>query len=267
MVAPARLACGCPRSGYARRTAGAYAVTRCRYLPSCTLGPHAHAEDRIVLTLRGAFDSAYARHTFALDAWKAIYRPAEIEHRDAYPDASVCLSVRVPAGERRHSDTFAVSDQELPGFTRRLSAELDATDASAELAIEALSAEITERLLASRERGLPGRKWLRQVRERLEDEYAQPPTLAAIAATVDRATSYVATAFRQAYGKSIGEYVRDVRIWRTHRLVEDRSISLADLAQAAGFADQSHFARLFKRHFHMTPSEYRRRCADSRVAS
>lgn len=261
MPPPAWFPCGCPQDGYTRRTAGAYDVTRCSYLPSCALGSHAHAEDRIVLTLRGAFNSTYARRTFALNAWNAIYRPAEIEHRDAYPAASVCLSVRVPAGERRRSNTFALGDQELPAFTSRLSAELDAADASAELAIEALSAEITGRLLTSCERTLPRHKWLRQVRERLEDEYARPPTLSAIAATVDRATSYVATAFKATYGKSIGEYVRDVRIWRARRLVEDRSISLADLAHEAGFADQSHFARLFKRHFRMTPGEYRRRCA------
>jgi AraC family transcriptional regulator len=259
MVPAERLPCGCPQAGYARRVAGAYAVSRCRYLPSCALGTHAHGEDRIVLTLLGAFDSKYAQRTFALDAWSAIYRPAEIEHRDTYPDASVCLAIHVPAGERRHSDTFAVSDEELPSITRRLSAELDATDASAELVIEGLSAQIAGRLLSSCERSLPSRKWLRQVRDRLEDEYAHPPTLAAIALRVDRATSYVANAFKRTYGKSIGEYVRDVRIWRTRKLVEDRSISLADVAQHAGFADQSHFARLFKRHFRVTPGEYRRR--------
>jgi AraC family transcriptional regulator len=143
-----------------------------------------------------------------------------------------------------------------------LSAELDATDASAELVIEGLSAQITGRLLSSCERSLPGLKWLRQVHDRLEDEWAHPPTLAEIATTVDRATSHVANAFKRTYGKSIGEYVRDVRIWRTRKLVEDGSISLADLAQRAGFADQSHFARLFKRHFRMTPGEYRRRRAE-----
>jgi AraC family transcriptional regulator len=154
-----------------------------------------------------------------------------------------------------------VSDEELPSITSRLSAELEATDASAELVIEGLSAQIAGRLLSSCERRLPSLKWLRQVRDRLEDEYAHPPTLAAIAMRVDRATSYVANAFKQTYGKSIGEYVRDVRIWRTRKLVEDRSISLADLAHHAGFADQSHFARLFKRRFGVTPGEYRRRRA------
>jgi AraC family transcriptional regulator len=262
MVLAERLPCGCPRSGYARRAAGAYAVSRCSYLPSCALGTHAHGEDRIVLTLRGAFDSTYASRTFALDAWSAIYRPAQIEHRDTYPDASVCLAIHVPAGEHGHADTFAVGDEELPSITRRLSAELDATDASAELVIEGLSAQITGRLLSSCERSLPGLKWLRQVHDRLEDEWAHPPTLSEIATTVDRATSHVANAFKRTYGKSIGEYVRDVRIWRTRKLVEDGSISLADLAQHAGFADQSHFARLFKRHFRMTPGEYRRRRAE-----
>jgi AraC family transcriptional regulator len=262
MVPGRRLPCGCPESGYARRTAGAYSVSRCGYIPSCALGTHAHIEDRIVLTLRGAFDSTYGSRTFALDESQAIYRPAQIEHLDAYPRASVCLCIRLLACEYPHSGTFVFSDDELPGITRRLSAELDATDASSELVIESLSAQISGRLLSSRERRASSRKWVGQVRDRLEDEYADPPTLAAIAAGVDREPSHVANAFKRTYGKSIGEHVRDVRIWRTRKLVEDRSISLADLAQRAGFADQSHFTRLFKRRFAMTPSEYRRRCAD-----
>jgi AraC family transcriptional regulator len=262
MVPGLRLPCGCPKSGYARRAAGAYAVNRCSYLSSCALGTHAHAEDRIVLTLSGAFDSRYGRRTLTLDERHAIYRPAQIEHRDAYPRASVCLCIRLPASEYPCSDTFVFGDDELPGITRRLNAELDATDASSELVIESLSAQISGRLLSSRERGASSRKWLRQVRDRIEDEYALPPTLAAIAAGVDREPSYVANAFKRTYGKSVGEHLRDVRLWRTRRLVEDRSISLADLAQRAGFADQSHFTRLFKRRFGMTPTEYRRRCAD-----
>ena len=100
---------------------------------------------------------------------------------------------------------------------------------------------------------------MRRVREQLEEEYANPPTLEALAMAVDRNVTHVATAFRQTYGTSIGDYVRHVRVWKTRKLVEHPSIPLAEVAQLGGFADQSHFGRIFKHRFAMTPGEYRRR--------
>jgi len=107
-----------------------------------------------------------------------------------------------------------------------------------------------------------GSDWVRRVRERIDEEYADPPTLATVAAGIGRDVSHVATTFRNAYGTTIGDYVRFVRIWHLRRLVEDASIPLAQVAQLGGFADQSHFGRLFRRRFCMTPGEYRQRARE-----
>lgn len=266
MVASERLSCGCPRFREITRRAGAYVVNRSTYLPSCTLGSHVHAEDRIVLALRGGLTSAYNHRQFQLGAFDAIYRPAQLDHRDAYARETVCLSIRLSAGDRGHLSVFAFRDAELPGAMWRLCGELDASDSASALAIESLSALIAGRLSSSHESGLRVPRWIRQVRDRIEDEYADPPTLAAIAQWVDREVSHVANVFRRTYGKSIGEHVREVRIWRTRKLVENPAIPLAEVAQCGGFADQSHFARLFKRRFRMTPGEYRRRAAATGIA-
>jgi AraC family transcriptional regulator len=257
MEAIDRLACGCPHAGYTLRRAGAYVVNRCNYLPACTLGAHAHPEDRIVLTARGSFDSLYASRAFRLDTRRTLYRPAHEEHRDSYSRETVCITIRLPVSNGLQSGAFDFGDDDLPLATRRLWAELDAYDSAAELAIESLSAEILARLASRPNDARP--RWIARVRDRIEDEYADPPTLRAIANDVERDPSHVATTFRRAYGKSIGECVRDVRIWRARRLLEDASIPLAEVAARGGFADQSHFARLFKRRFSMTPGEYRRR--------
>jgi AraC family transcriptional regulator len=68
----------------------------------------------------------------------------------------------------------------------------------------------------------------------------------------------LAREFRACHGMSVGEYGRRVRLsWAATELVSgDRS--LAEVAAEAGFADQSHFTRLFKRHVGTTPARYRR---------
>lgn len=252
------LGCGCPSRRYARRDAGGFCVRRCTYLPSCRLGAHEHPEDRLVLTLSGTFESVYGRRRYPLDASRALFRPAGVRHLDLYPVDAVCLSIALPVDVAPGLVEFKLTDGEFPSFVSRLSSEVDATDSAAPLAMEALCAMMIGRMrVVHHEERRP--RWIHQVRERVEADYADPPTLAAIAASVNRDVSHVATTFRKAYGTTIGDYVRDVRIWRLRRLVEDASIPLADVAQLGGFADQSHFARLFRRRFRMTPGAYRQR--------
>jgi AraC family transcriptional regulator len=253
------LPCGCPMREYGSRKAGGYALTRCTYVPRCRLGTHAHADDRIVLTLAGEFRSSYSHRSYELGRFRAIFRPAGIHHRDAYDRETVCISIRLPGGESRGSDTYDFFDDDLAGAAGSLSAEMDATDATSSLVIECLSAEIAARVRSAGKAWGARCGWIRRIRERLEDEYADPPSLQTIAADVGRDESHVATTYKKAFGRSIGEHVRELRLWRVRRLVEDASVSLVEVAQIAGFSDQSHFGRLFKKRFSMTPGEYRRR--------
>ncbi|WP_169728587.1 helix-turn-helix domain-containing protein [Comamonas composti] len=45
-----------------------------------------------------------------------------------------------------------------------------------------------------------------------------------------------------------------------------RSLSLGDLSLSLGFASQSHFSRVFRRHFHMSPGEYRQKLLSGKSA-
>ena len=61
-----------------------------------------------------------------------------------------------------------------------------------------------------------------------------------------------------------GEYVRRQRIALACRSLAESDMPLADVAIEAGFADQSHFTRTFKRQLGVTPAAYRRQ-ADSKA--
>jgi len=67
--------------------------------------------------------------------------------------------------------------------------------------------------------------------------------------------------FHQCYGVTPGQYVRALRLdWAAAQLAASAGSpapSLASLAQQAGFSDQSHFTRAFKRHTGHTPAQYR----------
>jgi AraC family transcriptional regulator len=67
----------------------------------------------------------------------------------------------------------------------------------------------------------------------------------------------VTRSFRAFTGMTIGEFTRAQRLERARLLLTDPSLSLAQIAQLAGFSDQSHLTRLFRRCLNVTPKQLR----------
>lgn len=100
-------------------------------------------------------------------------------------------------------------------------------------------------------------RWLEQARELLQSDFAKPLRLADIAQTVGVHPVHLAQTFRKSYRCTVGDYVRQLRIeYACHELASSES-PIVDIALAAGFCDQSHFTRTFKRLTGVVPSQYR----------
>lgn len=100
--------------------------------------------------------------------------------------------------------------------------------------------------------------WLRQARDRLRKEFRQAPTVKELADAAGVHPDYLGRCFRQSFGVRIGEYVDQLRLeWAGEQLV-GTSNKIVEIALEAGFADQSHLTRRFRKHFGITPAQYRR---------
>src|SRR5207244_5277096 len=76
----------------------------------------------------------------------------------------------------------------------------------------------------------------------------------AAAAGCSRYAAY--RAFRQAYGLSPSDYQRQLRVQTARRLLS-AGVPPAQVAADAGFADQAHLTRWFRRYYGVTPGAYR----------
>jgi AraC family transcriptional regulator len=93
----------------------------------------------------------------------------------------------------------------------------------------------------------------------VHDRFNDPLSLEAIAAAVGVHPSHLARVFRQQHQCTVGEYVRRLRLeFACHHLTTSDT-PLAEIALAAGFADQSHFTKTFRRHIGTPPAQFRRR--------
>ena len=60
-----------------------------------------------------------------------------------------------------------------------------------------------------------------------------------------------------AKAKTIGQYLTELRIEYSLKLLMDKQLKLYHIAEIVGYEDPNYFAKIFKRHVGMTPSEYR----------
>ncbi len=67
-----------------------------------------------------------------------------------------------------------------------------------------------------------------------------------------------ARAFRARYGLPVGAYLRALQLDRAATRLAATDEAIADIAAQTGFYDQSHFTRVFKLRFGLTPAAYRR---------
>ena len=90
----------------------------------------------------------------------------------------------------------------------------------------------------------------------LRAEWADPPTIAALARRVGLNECYLKAGFRQRTNQSIGEYVRSLRMEHALELIESGTCSIMETALSVGYSNPSHFSAAFKRFHGRLPSAY-----------
>jgi AraC family transcriptional regulator len=102
-------------------------------------------------------------------------------------------------------------------------------------------------------------RWqLRRVTEYMRENLASNITLAELAEMTGLSQSQLGRAFKASTGITPHRYLLHQRIARAQELLLAGSVSLAEIALATGFAEQSHFTRVFRREVGASPGAFRR---------
>lgn len=64
--------------------------------------------------------------------------------------------------------------------------------------------------------------------------------------------------FHSFFGCTVGDYITDQRLKRAAELLKSTDKTSAAIAEAVGIPNYTYFSRLFKKHFSLSPAEYRR---------
>jgi AraC-like DNA-binding protein/quercetin dioxygenase-like cupin family protein len=248
---------------------GGFRVTDVVFPPGLRLPSHYHERACFAVILEGSVRKAFARVVDTLGAGGVVTMPPRERHRDDFQGAGAHIVVIEPDPAREPPPTAPAlfervhlfRDGVVAAIAWRIRHELDHPDAVTPLALDGLALELVaagaRRLAAIREDATPP-AWVGHARELLHARFAEPLVIAEIAALLGVEPERLARAFRHHVGVPIGAYVRRLRLeWTATQLVATER-PLSEIALLAGFADQSHFTRLFRRHSGVTPGAWRR---------
>ena len=109
------------------------------------------------------------------------------------------------------------------------------------------------------------------VRRRIHDYIAahldQKLTNGVLAQIAGLSTAHFCAVFKRTEGMSPHRCVLQYRVRRTQQLLASAEMSLADIADAVGFSNQSHCIQSFRKIVGVTPGDYRGYCLQSTVHS
>jgi AraC family transcriptional regulator len=231
--------------------------------------PHEHTNAFFCLLLEGCCTTSSDRRTWTGGPLTLTLYPAGLAHTNRWHQSGRVLNVEFarPWLERLRGRT-AVLDRpaDYAGgppvwLARRLVEEYRRPDDASPLAVESLVLELLAECSRSRAEPLDtaAPPWLDRVNELLRARFAESLSLGAVAAAVGISAGHLARSFRRFHGCTVGEYVRRLRVKFACRQLAASDAPLVQVALDAGFTDQSHFTKTFKRHMGVTPAAFRDR--------
>ena len=235
---------------------------RARKLPR-----HSHELAFFNLLLDGDYKESFGKGTAVLQPLTTIFHPSGVTHHDEIgPHGIRIFSVEIEdhwIDRIREYGVVPESSVSPPGselgwLATRLYREYRAHQCCSPIAIEGLVLEMLALVARSKirvERQAP--VWLGRAVDLLKAGFHQRITINQVAVEVGVHPVHLSKVFRQFHQQTIGDYLHQLRVELACRMLADDEFQLAAIANAAGFADQSHFTRVFKGLTGMTPGTFR----------
>ena len=241
-------------------------LTLTAYPPGHAYPWHVHEIPTLFVLLAGQHHDENRRMAFDQTPLSVVFHPTQGPHATSVgPDGMVGINLeltddwldRCRIGRRDLAVGYRLLDSQCARLLGLRLAALACADA-AEAELETVVLELVSCLVRDPSPSERSPRWLPRAEELLRSNLANPVGLRDVAEEVGVHPVYCARAFRRAVGCTVTEYLRALRLLEAGRLILGGRQSLAEIALAAGFADQAHFTRTCSRELGFTPGRLQR---------
>lgn len=247
--------------GPAWREAGGFSFHRLKANePEDEVEPHGHEEAHFVLVLSGGYMSSAAGAPIVSATPILIYNPPGTEHRDRFLDGKGSFLAISGGRDEAEMSAVCLRDPYSLHIARRLAFSVED---EGRFSLEAHALQLHASVQApcsdeSRLSHLPP-SWLKRAVEMIFTSDDPNLSVGLVASEAGVHPVHLARVFKTYLGCTPGEYLRGYRLERAAAMIGAGVASLAGSAHDAGFVDQAHMTRSFRRQFETTPRTWANR--------
>jgi AraC family transcriptional regulator len=236
-------------------------------LPQEEVPLHTHEDASFVFLLNGIYLSSAANAYPECEGPTLIYNPPRTTHRDRFKTLTgrfLAVSVSRETLRDAVADTVlpkvatSFTSSEIIATARGLARHCELREEDFPLLAEGMCFELLAKI--GTQVATPRGKaplWLQRAKELLQEQCSDHLRIADAAHTIGVHPVHFSRGFRQFLRCTPGEYLVRCRLQKAIPILRETRLPLAEAALHAGFFDQSHFSRVFKRHFGISPRSYR----------
>jgi AraC family transcriptional regulator len=242
-------------------------LTEVRHAAAKAVAKHQHEAPYFSLLLEGAYEERGDGFDLLYEPYTLVFHAAFTSHEDRMlgPCRFFAADLRPKwetiidelGGERAH--VFELLGGDPIWLVLRLYREFIVRADSADVAIEALMYELCAHIAKRSHDESYEPAWLAIADAAVRERFREPLELTALAASAGVHPTHLCRTFRRFRGQAISDAMTGARVQFVARRLTESQASLADIAVEAGFVDQSHMTRVFKRVTGSAPGDHRRR--------
>lgn len=250
-----------------RQKVSAFTLSERYYSPFFKTPSHAHEKALFCLVVNGSYTETYGNRSLLCAPSNFLFHAGDFPHAEHYHKNgghSFIIEIEkdwlIKIRDQVDFPSFSIDfkNGNLPQLGAKLYQEFRRFDALSPMIIEGVMLEIAgETARQTFEKKSSSPLWLKKVETLLQARFNETLSLNEIAEFVNVHPVHLAQSFRKYRQTTIGNYLREIRLENACQQLTKTKKSLAEIALENGFSDQSHFSRLFKQKFGITPSKYR----------
>lgn len=232
------------------------------YGPDCAVERHYHDNDYLSILIKGKYHEKNNVDDNLISSGDIIFRPNAYTHENLFESyGGTCFNIEFNSEWQKQLDTslklpdnfnnyktghFPSLYKSLLNFQNKYN-----EDQSFEFICDWLFG-INQLSLAKGR--LP---WIEKVVHILENEFGCFHSLRSLSERVLVHPVYLARAFKEKKGVTIGEYQLKFKLANTISLLLNTTLSITDIAYTNGFFDDAHFIHTFKSVYNVSPLQFR----------
>lgn len=237
-----------------------FTVAVCRYAPGERHATHTDRHSRISFLIGGGYREEGRPGAIRMLPGHVLLKSRRAKHEDEFgPDGAAIAAI-----EFTEEDPFDQSSdpdlwrQRADGFAlRHATSFLESALAGDRHAARTAGFDLVTACSENSTGAASAPRWLAYLKQELDELSLARIDVAARAKEVGAHPAHVSRLFRRCYGMSITEHAQEQCVRRAFEPLVRADVPLSQVALSAGFYDQSHMNRVFKRVTGRTPGEHR----------